>query len=321
MPSPDPKRRRLIDDSETPSNDWQKLLSGAFTPTDETKQDSLASTFNISPLPETPKETKTDSDGFAMPTPKLPSTIRSTIQSVPHSTLPSVPHSTLPSTLSSVSSLQSTNNQPPPSTKPTDMFTPENPPPNPLSTLMSTALSPFSTVPQSTRNLTPFTPSGDDIKDVASVPLNFRKLIITAYNVFEEETLIKLEDKQVKTHINNMLDGMKQKTAAKGDKLVLKLKELLDYIPKSYKGWQRSAMQKMFHRNFTQAVCLHLYRDDPDIDMGKIMKMNQFDNLKQQVLCLTPRRFGKTTSVAMFVAAYCLTVPRSEQCIFSTGRR
>ena len=27
------------------------------------------------------------------------------------------------------------------------------------------------------------------------------------------------------------------------------------------------------------------------------------------------------TSVAMFVAAYCLTVPRSEQCIFSTGRR
>ena len=49
--------------------------------------------------------------------------------------------------------------------------------------------------------------------------------------------------------------------------------------------------------------------------------MNQFDNLKQQVLCLTPRRFGKTTSVAMFVAAYCLTVPRSEQCIFSTGRR
>ena len=70
-----------------------------------------------------------------------------------------------------------------------------------------------------------------------------------------------------------------------------------------------------------QATCLHLYRDDPDIDMGKIMKMNNFDNLKQQVLCLTPRRFGKTTSVAMFVAAYALTVPRSEQCIFSTGRR
>lgn len=317
MPSPDPKRRRLIDEEkETPNNEWQKLLSGAFTPTDETKEDSLVSTFNISPLPETPVETKIDSDGFAMPTPKLPSTLRSVV------------HSTMPSTLSSVSSLQSTNNQITPTPKTDkktkqvkDRYTPEDPPPNPLSTMMSTALSPFSTLPQSTRQLTPFTPSSDEIKDVDSVPLNFRKLIITAFNVYEEETLLKLEDKQVKTHINNMLDGMKQKQAARGDKLVLKLKELLDYIPKSYKDWQRSAMQKMFHRNFMQAVCLHLYRDDPDIDMDKIMKMNQFDNLKQQVLCLTPRRFGKTTSVAMFVAAYCLTVPRSEQCIFSTGRR
>lgn len=310
MPSPDPKRRKLIDDSETPNNDWEKLLSGNFTPTEEAKKtDVPVSTFNISPLPATPHGQKKDGDGFALPTPKLPSTMHSAV------------HSTIPSTLSSVSSLNSTTNQQPPSTKPSDLFTPENPPPNPLSTLMSTALSPFSTVPQSTRNLTPFTPSGDDIKDVCSIPINFRKLIITAYNVFEEETLIKLEDKQVKTHMGNMLDGMKQKQAARGDKLVFKLKELLDYIPKTFKGWQRSAMQKMFHRNFMQAVCLHLYRDDPDIDMNKIMKMNQFDNLKQQVLCLTPRRFGKTTSVAMFVAAYCLTVPRSEQCIFSTGRR
>ena len=70
-----------------------------------------------------------------------------------------------------------------------------------------------------------------------------------------------------------------------------------------------------------QATCIHLYRNDADIDMDRIMKMNKFDNLKQQVLCLTPRRFGKSTSVAMFVASYVLTVPYSEQCIFSTGRR
>jgi hypothetical protein len=275
MPSPDPKRRktdtngtptnnwrrRLVDEDES-NDEWNKLLSGAFTPSDETKSDSILSTFNTSPFPETPIETKTDKDGFAMPTPKLPSTIRK------QSVLPSTVKSTANSTL----------------------YTPDNPPPNPLSTLLSAAVSPLSTIPQSTRQLTPFTPAGDEIKDVDSVPLNFRKLIITAYNVYEEETLIKLEDKQVKTHINDMLDGMKQRTAAKGDKLVLKLKELLDYIPKTYKGWQRSAMQKNFHRNFMQAVCLHLYRDDPDIDMNKIMKMNQFNNLKQQVLCLTPRR-------------------------------
>ena len=238
MPSPNPKKRKT-DTSGTPSNwrrrlvdedddadEWKRLLSGAFTPSDETKSDSILSTFNTSPFVETPIETKTDKDGFAMPTPKLPSTIRksSTISSVLPSTVKSTANSTLP------------------------IYTPDNPPPNPLSTLLSAVVSPLSTVPQSTRQLTPFTPAGDEIKDVDSVPLNFRKLIITAFNVYEEETLIKLEDKQVKTHINDMLDGMKQRTAAKGDKLVLKLKELLDYIPKTYKGWQRSAMQKNFHR-------------------------------------------------------------------------
>ena len=158
-------------------------------------------------------------------------------------------------------------------------------------------------------------------EDGRSMPLNYRNYLGAAYKVFEEETLIKIESRQMKSHMNNMLDQCKQKKASQGDKLMLKLRFLLDYIPKTYKGWERSKMQKTFHRNFMQATCLHLYRNDADIDMNKIMRMNKFDNLKQQVLCLTPRRFGKSTSVAMFVAAYVLTTPYSEQCIFSTGRR
>ena len=154
-----------------------------------------------------------------------------------------------------------------------------------------------------------------------SIPLNYRNYLSSAYKVFEEETLIKIESKQMKSHIGSMLDQCKAKQASQGDKLMLRLRWLLDYVPKSYKGWERSKMQKTFHRNFMQATCLHLYRNDPDIDLDKIMRMNKFDNLKQQVLCLTPRRFGKSTSVAMFVASYVLTVPYSEQCIFSTGRR
>ena len=165
------------------------------------------------------------------------------------------------------------------------------------------------------------TPKKREKTEHASIPINYRKLLSAAYKVFEEETLINIEGKQMKSHINTMLDQCKTKTASQGDKLMLKLRKLLDYVPKSYKGWERSKMQKMFHRNFLQATCLHLYRNDHDLDMHKIMKLNNFDNLKQQVMCLTPRRFGKTTSVAMFVAAYALTVPFSEQCIFSTGRR
>ena len=156
---------------------------------------------------------------------------------------------------------------------------------------------------------------------LGSKPISFRTFLASAYGFYEEEKLIKLESVQPQTCIGALTEGSKKKQSAQGDKLMLKLKTLLDYVPKSYKNWERSKMQKIFHRNFMQATCMHLYRHDPDIDIDNIMKMNNFTNLKQQVLCLTPRRFGKSTSVAMFVASYVLTVPYSEQCIFSTGRR
>jgi len=63
-------------------------------------------------------------------------------------------------------------------------------------------------------------------------------------------------------------------------------------------------------------VALHLYRDDKEIDMDMVKRNNDWSNLKQQALCLTPRRFGKTTAVSMFVAAYGISVEKSNQCIF-----
>jgi len=75
-------------------------------------------------------------------------------------------------------------------------------------------------------------------------------------------------------------------------------------------------MQKKFHESFLQAVALHLYRDDKEIDMDMVKRNNDWSNLKQQALCLTPRRFGKTTAVSMFVAAYGISVEKSNQCIF-----
>ena len=253
MPSPNKKKRRLVDEEVTtpppstaaawrrrPTNensDWQKLLSGATTPDATSTFISVThSPFATTPSLETKEETKQETPSIDKDGFAIPTPALSTVQSAMKTPVPT-PSSTVP--------------------------------PNPLSSLLSAKLT-----PQSSRKLTPFTPSSDDIKDVPSIELNYRKLMITAYQVYEEETMLKLEDKNVKTHINSMLDGMKQKTGARGDKLVIQLKELLDYIPKTYKGWQRSAMQKNFHRNFMQAVCLHLYRDDPDIDMGSKYTFN-----------------------------------------------
>ena len=84
---------------------------------------------------------------------------------------------------------------------------------------------------------------------------------------------------------------------------------------------ERSEMQVEFHEAFIRA-CLRLFvRDDPHADVAQIAREQGWEDAKQQVLCLTPRRFGKTYAVAMFAAAVLVSVPRSEQAIFSTGRR
>ena len=84
---------------------------------------------------------------------------------------------------------------------------------------------------------------------------------------------------------------------------------------------ERSEMQIRFHNAFTQASLRFICRDDPSANLEEIMKQKGWTNTKQQVLCLTPRRFGKTYAVAMFAAAILVTIPGSEQAIFSTGRR
>ena len=113
--------------------------------------------------------------------------------------------------------------------------------------------------------------------------------------------------------VNNMPVIIKERH---GDRRLAAIRNVLTKFE-----FKRSKMQRQFHENFLRAVAQHLYRDDHDVDFDDICKRNKWPDMKQQVLCLTPRRFGKTTAVAMFVAAFAWCVPRSVQSIFSTGRR
>ena len=147
--------------------------------------------------------------------------------------------------------------------------------------------------------------------------VTYRPLFVSAYEFYQRDLLSSLTSLQPKTHMETLTDTTGTKEGFLGDKRLSEIRTKLDQIT----GFDRSEMQKRFHENFLQAVALHLYRDDLDIDMDKIMSQNDWVNLKQQVLCLTPRRFGKTTAVSMFVGAYGLSVSKSNQCIFSTGKR
>ncbi len=143
-------------------------------------------------------------------------------------------------------------------------------------------------------------------------PISYRNYLIAAYQHYETAKMAELASRMPVAHGQR---GVKLRVCH-GDQRIMDIRRTLNEL-----GFERSKMQRQFHESFLQATCLHLYSDDPDVDMEKIMRTNGWSDLRQSVLCLTPRRFGKTTAVAMFLAAYCICVPNSEQSVFSTGRR
>ena len=100
-----------------------------------------------------------------------------------------------------------------------------------------------------------------------------------------------------------------------------RLHALRDVLENGYL-WTRSNTQRRFHEAFLNACVRYLYsHDSVPPDYRAIMDENKWTDIRQQCLCMTPRRFGKTVAVGMFVGAMALVVPGCEQAIFSTGRR
>lgn len=143
-------------------------------------------------------------------------------------------------------------------------------------------------------------------------PISYRRYLTGAYEFYQNKKLEELDMSMPRLY------GAAKPVhrSYKGDARIMDIRKKLNQF-----GLERSKMQRQFHETFLQSVCLHLYKDDPDVDMEKIMRVNNWEDLRQSVLCMTPRRFGKTTAVSMFVAAYAMCVPNSTQSIFSTGRR
>jgi hypothetical protein len=88
------------------------------------------------------------------------------------------------------------------------------------------------------------------------------------------------------------------------------------------RGWQRSFHQRMFHDNFIRACARIFWKREKHgafaRDHQRILEVNGWDHLSQEVLVSTPRRFGKTISVSMFAAAMLYSCPNLEMSIYST---
>lgn len=88
------------------------------------------------------------------------------------------------------------------------------------------------------------------------------------------------------------------------------------------RGWARSFHQRMFHDNFIRSCARIFWKREPHgtfaKDHQRILEVNGWDHLAQEVLVSTPRRFGKTISVSMFAAAMLYSCPNLEMSIYST---
>lgn len=90
-------------------------------------------------------------------------------------------------------------------------------------------------------------------------------------------------------------------------------------------GWERSYHQRCFHEQFLNAVIKILFKTDPpgsfERSYPRLLELNNWSEIRQEVLISTPRRFGKTISVCLFVAALMFACPSIEISIYSTCKR
>ena len=103
-----------------------------------------------------------------------------------------------------------------------------------------------------------------------------------------------------------------------GDVNMRTLQKLLTRVDQ--RGFERSAQQLEFHVAFMKAAARVIYRGSWETERPAIMKRYGWETSNSEVLISTPRRFGKTFSIAIFCA--CLSLAFGlEVVVFSPARR
>lgn len=104
---------------------------------------------------------------------------------------------------------------------------------------------------------------------------------------------------------------------------IKKLRSALAALDKG--GWERSYHQRCFHEQFLNSVVKVLFKTDQpghfERSYPRLLELNNWESIRQEILISTPRRFGKTISVCLFVSALLYSCPNLEVSIYSTCKR
>ena len=104
-----------------------------------------------------------------------------------------------------------------------------------------------------------------------------------------------LESKETAEAPSNPMQAFLQKSQNKTGNAFQRMQMCRDALEGiDRQGWQRSFHQRLFHDNFIRACTRIFYKTEPPgtfaKDHQKILEMNGWDHLSQEILVSTPRR-------------------------------
>jgi len=140
---------------------------------------------------------------------------------------------------------------------------------------------------------------------------------------YEKQHAKQVEALRLPNLVEQLLRPNPNETGAKitgRDRLAI-IKRTLD----SFGNIERSETQREFHDMMICACAMLIFKDDLDEELDDLLQEYGITELQSEAMFITPRRWGKTYSVAMFVVAIALGIEAVDKAfeisIFSTGRR
>ena len=173
--------------------------------------------------------------------------------------------------------------------------------------------------------------SSSSTKPAHVLPINssqWQSLLCDLHDEVQQAVNHAKHKRRLPTYIEqaSRISKRQRRTIEDGHRRYLKITKVLDNFNAWTPGGEqklivRSKDQKIFHEAFLHACIPIIYGDEWEKDRVAILRYHGISKISQEVMCMTPRRWGKTWSVAMFVAAMAVTVPGLRILIFSTGGR
>lgn len=116
--------------------------------------------------------------------------------------------------------------------------------------------------------------------------------------------------------VEQAIDPKRNQTKITGKKRLQKLRRTLQSL-----GLTFSEDQNEFINRMISACAKQIFKDDLHSNIDEFLEELGIEELRQEVMAIMPRRYGKTYCVAAFVVALLASIEGIEIGIFSTGRR